>query len=123
MNFINLITAVSVFWSAAYFALQARPKSAKKAIARFQKTFDIVAHGQRFQGNRATKLYTFYSYRHGISSYKSKSLYKTPSGRFFEIDLVCEFASIVTWKLDLIDPLDATEFLALIESSEDVKKP
>jgi hypothetical protein len=114
MDVLSLITALASVGSAVYFIALSKPKSCKNAVRRWEKTFDIVAHGQRYQGSRAVALFNFYSEKSGFIGYKSKTLYKTPSGRYFEIDLLCELGSVVSWQLDIIEPEDAAAFLSLI---------
>jgi hypothetical protein len=90
---------------------RARAQKNLTAIDKWMLQMDVTAHGKRYQGERSTLLYVFNIEKIGLATVKTKRLYRTVSGRYFEIEITSEFSEVNQWDLQQVPKEDGDAFV------------
>ena len=95
-----------------YSSIKSRITANLNAIDQWFSTMDINTNGQRYQGARCQQLFEFYLTKRGLTGLSVKRLYRTKSGRYFEIEITADLSDVVYWK---VTPVTAEDALAFME--------
>jgi hypothetical protein len=123
MNYVYYALTISLFMGIAFMARKGRAQSNLVAIDRWFVGMDVTAHGQRYRGDRSTLLFTFYAEKTGMASVTTKRLYRTKSGRYFEMEITSEFSEVVHWKIDPVTAEDGDAFMEMVAEEESLQQP
>ena len=112
---LTYLTIAASISAVLYLLAKTKPSANVATAENWFATFDVSVGSSRYKGLRSRNVHEFYIERNGVSGIRIHRLYKTHSGRFFEILVETQLAKIVAYTLIPIAAADAEQFMRLVE--------
>lgn len=112
LTYLNYVLLAAAAAWIVYVLRGSRVAANLAAMERFFVNMDVVAHGQRYRGDRSRLLVTLAHGRHSAFGYEIRNLCETKSGRCYIIHLQAEFGAMTGWFVTPVSGEEADVLLA-----------